>query len=185
MASSIVSGLFSSIFGSGTGLIGGGFNILSNAKQIIYHITEILTIWSSDKSIPIQQIINEYKVKIVNPIESLINSMDLALLGKSIELGIKTLNSHINKYNYSTLVEISPEQQIKILRGLGWKVSMSFYGPVLINWETWIDLIKKINGSLVNLSEKNPLIKELIQTYIININLSHGKLLAKIISIDK
>jgi len=156
----------------------GGFDFISSVQQLIYHVTEILTAWvNSNKSIPIKQIIEEYKSIILNPTVILVKQMVLASTSKSITMGIDLANKYINDSNYKIFIKADPIQQIKILRGLGWKVIIGSNGLTkLINWDTWItigpsELIK------IKKSKPNPIVKYIIQIYISNINQSYSNLL--------
>lgn len=157
----------------GSKQLSGGFDIRANVQQLIHHITQILKAWvNSNKTVPISQIVEEYKTIILNPINQLIKEIELATQTKSIQMAINILNSTINSTNYKIFVNADPEQQIKILRGLGWKVSVCQTGKSkLISWDQWVnlgpDLLVQIKKTV-----PTPILRYLIETYINKVNLT-------------
>lgn len=159
--------------------IGSGFGysliIIKKTKELIYHITQILTSWTSaNKSIPIEKIVQDYKSIILNPISTLINKMELAKQTKSIQMGINILVQTINESNYKIFLKADISEQIKILRGLGWKVLVTQSGKSkLISWDNWVQIGP--DPKLIQIKQKvpTPIVKYLINTYIANINKSN------------
>ncbi len=133
---------------------------------IIEKVSLILNEWyyktdKSDQSL--KQIIEKFKLD-----NGLIKQLELAELVKSPEYTLNLINSY-----KTNLTKLNIQQQIKLLRGLKWKVNMTPLGPLLIDWDQWI----KLNPQLKQIINSNPWIKYQIQSYIYNINLNHSNLL--------
>lgn len=156
---------------------GGGMSFPSGLQPtiqfIIKKVTTILTEWynTTDRSRKALEEIIE-RIKNESP-SNFARQLEFAQLVKSPEYTLGLIKS-----NKSIVSKLDINQQIILLRGLGWKVNMTPLGPILIDWDHWASLLGSQTVQQINqLTESNSWVKYQIQSYIYNINLNHSNLL--------